>query len=146
MDRFLTLWRLALVGVCLLIGAALAACGQTTPRVEIGELPDAPGTAIYEGAAEVVIDTLIFAGRDAFGDSFARPTTRLLLIQPPTNRRQTADFYRSALPQQGWAPLPDAALDRSLGSSWQRGQQRLAVAFVTIDDQEIVVLLLTTQP
>ncbi len=92
-----------------------------------------------------MIDTLIFAGGDAFGDGSARPATRLLLIQPPAGHAQAAEFYRSALPQRGWTPLPDAALGRSLGSAWQRGGQRLAVAFVRIDGQEIAVLLLTTR-
>ncbi len=137
-------WIIAVVLAALLVMSLAACTAQPAPEEDLDWLPNAPGTDFYSGPAETTIDTLMLAGHDVFGNAYSWPQTRLLLIES-TTKDEVVSFYESQLKEHGWELLPDAGLAFSIGSSWQRGNQRLAVAYLETGGAQIVVIVMTTR-
>ncbi len=143
-TRSLLPWIIALVLAVFLMTSLAACTAQPAPEEDLDWLPDAPGTIFYTGPAEITVDTLMLAGHDVFGDAYVRPRTRLLLIES-TTKDEVVSFYEAQLKEHGWELVPDARLASSLGSSWQRGNQRLSVAYLETEGAQLVVIMMTTR-
>jgi hypothetical protein len=123
--------------VVLLAWSAVAGCSDGEPPVY--PWPEVHGYDIYEGAtAEAGIDALIVGSHQAFGDEYAIERTIIYTIADVEERDRLQADHGALL--QNWEFVGSRT---SLVRTWERGEQRFTLVFVTLDDQRVAVSLAT---
>jgi hypothetical protein len=119
----------------------LAVAGCSGGESEQHPWPEVHGYEIYEGAtAETVIDSLIAGTHQAFGDEYDIERTAIYAIDDDVERDRLQADHESLL--DGWDDL--GATGRTpITRSWERGDQRFTLVFLTLDDQRLAVTLAT---
>lgn len=131
--------RSRLVLVVSLASLAVAGCSGGGP--EQYPWPEVHGYDVYEGAnAEAVIDTLIAGAHQGFGDEYAIERTAIYAIGDDAERDGFAADHGQLLLRWDSLDPPDRT---STIHTWERGDQRFTLVFVTLDEQRLALTLAT---